>query len=271
MQVGQDRRGCRTNHDISTCEYVGGRDGIGHCQIAQEAYARDVGLIGLTHHKGHVGTGHIAYEARALHVAQGVSASYEERGADVPRRVEACECPHLCDVRLKGLELRGGESPHEAGRLQVTQARSVARVELGSHRIDGHTSHHAKRVARAARRMDPHIALGVDDHGQSRKIPELGDIVAVAGPAALELSHLESRGSSGVVDAQGIGHLGVGGGDNEITRHGEIGGCDVSKTVKSGSGDEIAAEGRVTSHHEGLGRCRRQHVQGALDVAVAHL
>ena len=84
--------------------------------------------------------------------------------------------------------------------------------------------------------MDAHVAFRVYDHGQGRKVPELGDVVY----ATLVLNHLERRGGSGVVDAQGVRHLRVGRGDCEITSDCEIGGREVSEVVIPGRRREVS-------------------------------
>jgi hypothetical protein len=80
--------------------------------------------------------------------------------------------------------------------------------------------------------VDPHVSFTIYNHGQGLKVPELGDIIYMTGTTTLVLDHLESRGGSSVVDAQGVGHLGIGGRDCEISSDCEIGGCDVSEIVE---------------------------------------
>lgn len=80
--------------------------------------------------------------------------------------------------------------------------------------------------------MDGHISFWINDHGQGRVVPKLCDVLGVTGPTTLVLDHLEGRGGSSVVDAQGVGHLGVRGGDREISSDDEIGGRDVTKIVE---------------------------------------
>ena len=119
--------------------------------------------------------------------------------------------------------------------------------------------------------MDSDITFGVYHHGQSLKVPKLRDVVDVTGAAALVLNHLEGRGGSGVVDAQGVGHLGIGGGDCEIARDCEVGGCEVSEIVKTSRRREVSVKGRVPPDGQILRRRRGQHIQVSSDVAVAHL
>ena len=87
-------------------------------------------------------------------------------------------------------------------------------------------------VTRAGCGVDGHISFWINDHGQGREIPELRDVLGVTRPSTLVLNHLERRGGSSVIDAQGVGHLGVRGGDREISSDCEIGGCDVSEIVE---------------------------------------
>lgn len=100
--------------------------------------------------------------------------------------------------------------------------------------------------------MDGHISFWINDHGQGRVVPKLCDVLGVTRPSTLVLDHLEGRGGSSVVDAQGVGHLGVRGGDCKVTRDCEIGGRDVTKIVEPRWRGEIPVQGRVASDCEVL-------------------
>ena len=119
--------------------------------------------------------------------------------------------------------------------------------------------------------MDSDITFGVYHHGQSLKVPKLRDVVDVTGAAALVLNHLEGRGGSGVVDAQGVGHLCIGRRDCEIARDREVGCREVSEVVKTGRRREVAVKHRVPPDGQVLRRRRGQHIEVSSDVAVSHL
>ena len=88
--------------------------------------------------------------------------------------------------------------------------------------------------------MNSYVSFGVYDHGEGRKVPELGDVLYVTRTAALVLNHLEGRGRSGVIDAQGVRDLGIGRGDCEITSNEQIAHGDVSKVVESRRCSEVS-------------------------------
>jgi len=119
--------------------------------------------------------------------------------------------------------------------------------------------------------MDANVSFGVDDHGQGRKVPKLGDVVNMARTATLILNHLEGRGGSGVVDAQGVRHLGISRRDCKVPRDGQVGCSQITKCVVSHSCREISGYGRIAPDRKVLRGCSGQYVQVTLDVAVAHL
>jgi hypothetical protein len=87
--------------------------------------------------------------------------------------------------------------------------------------------------------VNAHVAFRVYDHGQGREVPELCDVLSVAATSSLILNHLEGRGRSGVIDAQGIRSLCIGGCDRKVASDEKVGGGQIAKAMKPGRCGEV--------------------------------